>query len=407
MRACEREERRPQYIHMVGGRSGTSSRRLCAFLRIVCLVAGACGALGGVGLDGGPSARPPPPPLGSELGAVSIWRLRVAYASRDFGHSAGRCAHGAAREHSRRRVAVLCYHVLRTACPPSGPGDGNLTTSCGCARADWRALVTDPFLTQRVAAHCDSFDALCGCPDVDVPSAVVADGADIVVDLSGLAARFHGWGGANSTRAPILATGVGGSPGSTSALGTCPVFFGDAGCSDGGSSRGACPYVIMDTRAVPVESRGGGGAAAAVYLPHTLHTRDYEMTIPMCEAEKCRRAARDLIAGLPRGFSGVVFADFSAQLERDIAVLGVWLGILRRVPHSVLVMQVLPCCACFLFVVLFVVLSSRAAQSCWAGPRPLRARACGPVVGRGPAARGGAVARRVSFAHFIRGSLAP
>ncbi len=205
-------------------------------------------------------------------------RLTIGYLSPDFAaHSVGTALKGVLHDHDRQGFRVVGYGLM----PPAANDE----------------------IGDELRQGLDDFRDLSALSDAAAAAIVADDGVDILVDLAG-----HTRG----ARLGILA------------LRPAPLqaHFLGYGKSLGG---GLVDYLISDAVYWPPEVRPEGGESVAC-LPH--------QSLPALAPRRAELAARRGDFGLPD--EGFVFANFHTPHKHDPRMFGLWMGILERVPGSVL-----------------------------------------------------------------------
>lgn len=207
-------------------------------------------------------------------------RIRLAYLSADFhNHPTMHLLLGVLRAHDRSRFELHAYSY--------GPDDGS------GAR-------------QAAAACFDHFTDVMSEAPLVTARRIASDGIDVLVDLKGYTGAAR----------PEIA-----------ALRPAPVqvnFLGYPG------SMGASfmDYLIADAVLVP-DGAEHLYSERIVRMPHSYQPTD-NAQVPVDTPDRALRAA----AGLPA--DAVVFCSFNSCYKIDATIFGAWMGILRRVPDSVM-----------------------------------------------------------------------
>ncbi|MDP6624463.1 MAG: tetratricopeptide repeat protein [Alphaproteobacteria bacterium] len=204
-------------------------------------------------------------------------RLRIGYASGQFaGHATGHLVQDMFRHHDRRRFEIIGYGLK--------PSDGSE-------------------LRRRIVADMDIFHDLSGHSDRQAADTMRRDRLDVLVDLDGFVS-----GNRNrvfALRGASLQVSYLGFPGTTGAA--------------------YMDYLIADRWLVPSEHEAFL-SEAPVLLPGSYQVNSHRAlglgpVPPRAEL------------GLPEGF---VFCCFNVSRKIDAATLGLWLGLLERLPEAAL-----------------------------------------------------------------------
>ncbi|ETW05011.1 hypothetical protein, variant [Aphanomyces invadans] len=212
----------------------------------------------------------------SAASAAPLTKLNIGYFGYDFrNHPMGQLTIGALEHHNHSRIHLHAYAY--------GPND--LST--------WR---------NRSEAACDVFRDLFEASDVDIAAQIHADGIHIAVDLMAHT-RGARVGISGLKPAPILVNYLG-------YPGTMGSSFTD--------------YAIVDRFVVPPMVAASTFTEKLVYLPHTYQVNMYEWSV-------------DTVAKHTFGDRWLfVFCNFNTINKMEPVAFGVWMAILRRVPHGVL-----------------------------------------------------------------------
>ena len=205
-------------------------------------------------------------------------RLTIGYLSPDFGaHSVGTALQGVLHDHDREGFRIVGYGLTPVA--------------------------ADDEIGDALRQGLDDFRDLSALSDAEAAALVAQDGVDILVDLAGHTGR---------ARLGILA------------LRPAPLqaHFLGYGKSLGG---GLVDYLISDAVSWPPEERPEDSESVAS-LPH--------QSLPGLAPRRAEMAAGRSDFGLPD--EGFVFANFHAPQKLDPHMFALWMGILERVPGSVL-----------------------------------------------------------------------
>ncbi|MDP6621972.1 MAG: tetratricopeptide repeat protein [Alphaproteobacteria bacterium] len=205
-------------------------------------------------------------------------RLTIGYLSPDFGtHKVATALQGVLHDHDREGFRIVGYGLT-----PVAADDG---------------------IGDALRHGFDDFRDLSALSDTEAAALVAQDGVDILVDLAGHTHR---------ARLGILA------------LGPAPLqaHFLGYGKSLGG---GLVDYLISDAVYWPPEERPESSESVAC-LPH--------QSLPALSPRRAEMAAGRSDFGLPD--EGFVFANFHAPQKLDPHMFALWMGILERVPGSVL-----------------------------------------------------------------------